>query len=162
MNVIVSISGLDNVGKTTQTNLLQYAVPNSVVLPPLHKFNKDTWEKLPNDWWFNSKTEEHTNLIYDSNKKRYEFSTETPISKFNSFYILDRGAVMFKDVCIATCMLKDKLDRDAANQKVISISSENWSLESSEFKIRIAALLDSYIPAPPTYVPLLCSTILSQ
>jgi len=65
--MIVSLNGLDNAGKTTQTKQLNTKYPNyymkALHIKDMPSFNK---ERYTYDWWFDPNNgEEFVNVIYN-------------------------------------------------------------------------------------------------
>jgi len=138
----ITINGLDNSGKTIQSDLLNFSLSSFYLSPPLDFFEKKWKEVSKNnfsEWWFvKSTTEELTSLLQYSSEKRYENTLS------HTFTIVDRGSIMLKNVCIATSCIKDRISLSEAKEKIKTIF--NWdnyicSLES----INIILLYDNHI-----------------
>lgn len=139
----ITINGLDNSGKTAQVDLLGSEFGDKAFISPsLSSFNS-RWQTLSeegfSDWWFEkSSTQELTQLIYESSKKRYVNSRKYDLS------IIDRGTVMLNNVCAATSSIKDNLSLSDAVVNMQNIL--NWDKYISSIEsINILLLYDNNI-----------------
>ena len=115
---IVSISGLDGVGKSTQVALLERN-PRVKCSGSLNRYT-GKWPKLsPQDhfnWWFKEiPFGEFLKLVIDSLNERNRHASEGFVT------VQDRGERMFKAVCVATLLTRDPgVEPEAAHTLVES------------------------------------------
>lgn len=113
--MIISINGIDDVGKSQQIKLLQfYNGENLIFTKPLIEYSQK-WPKLKGhdmfNWWFHEVgIDEFVDIVIESLNARNSMIR-------NKVMILDRGTLMFKAVCSATisirtgCALIDSIDK---------------------------------------------------
>ena len=126
MPYAVSLNGVDNVGKTTQIELLpsHYTVHKA---KGLHESDEKTGElhrrDLLRDWWWNSPNEEFVRSIFGALVR----GTHNSIAvEGDSVTIFDRGVAMFEAVAVATIAFKSpdhNLDKARATLHTILESS---------------------------------------
>ncbi|MDP5309065.1 nucleotidyltransferase domain-containing protein [Paracoccus spongiarum] len=112
---IVSISGPDNVGKTTQIRWLCYRNSELSTLGGVQQHDPD-WP-IPEyndskDWWFTCSTDEHVAAITRAYRRRAVAANGA------AFVVLDRGPRMFAAVCAATHVAKEGGTIEAALEEV--------------------------------------------
>lgn len=101
---IVSLSGIDGIGKSEQISLLEQ-LPSVRYSGPLTRYS-DKWPRLgPQehfDWWFKTTPiEDFIALVIESLNKRHKSAAKGLLN------VQDRGERMFKSVCIATLLTRD-------------------------------------------------------
>ncbi len=129
--LIVSISGLDNVGKSTQAKLLNQQYPN-LCSTPLHINQTSAFPKLKgkelNDWWFNSNNANNfTNTMYRAIKERYDIAKKSE----QNIVILDKG-IDFYDMRIKATLLTMGLKDDEIVKMMSKAKMENGLVNSFE------------------------------
>ena len=139
MPYTVSLNGADNVGKTTQIELLPSHFTLSKV-GGLHDNDKKIGEMhrrgLLQDWWWESSNEEFTCSIFGALGRRYWGSMAGEHSVVTVF---DRGAAMFEAVAVAVIAIKSS-DRDLNKAR----TALNTILEKNSLQVpkeRLAILL---------------------
>ncbi len=139
MPYTVSLNGADNVGKTTQIELLPSHYTLSKV-GGLHDNDKKIGEmhqrQLLQDWWWESSNEEFTCSIFGALGRRYWDSIACEHSVITVF---DRGAAMFEAVVVAVIAIKSS-DRDLNKARTVF----NTILEKNHLQVpkeRLAILL---------------------
>lgn len=118
MVTIVSLNGADNVGKTTQ---IEYLEQGKVAgQSAIHYYNDKLGELVKKnqlrEWWWNCGDEEHVETIVEA--LNYRISS---LQSEATVLYLDRGAVMFKAVCIATIGVKNECSLKEARKLFESI-----------------------------------------
>lgn len=111
-SMIVSLNGLDNAGKTTQTKQLSAKYPESYI-KTLHIKDMPSfdYEKYDYNWWFNpNNKEEFVNTIYKCLEERnlYAKSIEN-----NKIVLLDKGNDFYDSRILATLIMKGMKFEDA-------------------------------------------------
>ena len=102
--MIVSISGMDNAGKTTQCNMLRSKYPE-VFSEPMHIKDSPSFDETKHDetWWFRSdNAEEFTEVIYKCLLERIELAEKVK----SKIVLLDKGADFYDSRIIATLIMK--------------------------------------------------------
>jgi len=123
--LVVSINGLNNVGKTTHIRLLQKILNDQCFAPNGIYSYDDGWNELPPQnraklWCRDCPTEKFTKLVF-----RSYFNQMQAVGCCKKHVVLiDQGIQMLEAVCIATAMLKDSIDYEVAKQKVEEISQK--------------------------------------
>lgn len=117
----VSLNGPDNVGKTTQLQLLAQSRPGYQPLGAIHEHDPEPWARVAAGdyarWWFQtSTTVELTKMVLASHAKRAAAREEASIG------LLDRGLPMLLAVAAATCAVKDGLTVQQAMDTVAGIA----------------------------------------
>ncbi|KAL8938239.1 MAG: hypothetical protein Q9216_003999 [Gyalolechia sp. 2 TL-2023] len=111
MSYTVSLNGADNVGKTTQVDLIpsHYTIHKA---GGLHETNTKIGEMhrqgLLKDWWWESSQEEFVCSIVSALTARYRDAITNVYSEISVF---DRGAAMFEAVSVAMIAMK-RADND--------------------------------------------------
>ena len=106
MSYAVSLNGADNVGKTTQIELLpsHYTV---FKVGGLHDSDPKIGDMhrrgLLRDWWWDSSNEEFTCSIFDALTRRH---CDSMAGEHSVVTIFDRGAAMFEAVAVAVIATK--------------------------------------------------------
>lgn len=139
MPYTVSVNGADNVGKTTQIELLpsHYTISK---IGGLHDSDKKIGEMhrqgLLQSWWWESSDEEFACSIFGAVARRYWGSVAGEHSVVTVF---DRGAAMLEAVAVAVIAIKSS-DRDLnkARMRLHNILEENHLQVPKE---RLAILL---------------------
>ena len=111
MSYVVSLNGADNVGKTTQIELLpsHYTVSKVGGLHDSDQKIGDMHRRgLLRDWWWDSSNEEFTCTIFGALGRRHFGSMA---GEHSAVTIFDRGSAMFEAVAIAVIAIKSS-DRD--------------------------------------------------
>ena len=104
--IIISISGLDNVGKTTQAKML-HENHSGLISAPLHinqteAFPKKKGKEL-SSWWFNKENaEEFVDTIYKALAQRYQMALECD----EPIVIMDKG-IDFYDTRVKATLLAE-------------------------------------------------------
>ena len=117
MSYTVSLNGADNVGKTTQIELLpsHYTVSKIGGLHDSdHKIADMHRRGLLRDWWWDSSNEEFTCSIFSALGRRHLGSVA---SEHRVVTIFDRGAAMFEAVAVAAIATKSS-DRDLNKARI--------------------------------------------
>lgn len=111
MPYTISLNGADNVGKTTQIELLPCHYTISKV-GGLHDSDKKIGDMhrrgLLQDWWWESSDEEFVCSIFSALARRYWRSMA---GEHSSITVFDRGTSMFGAVAVAVIAIKSR-DRD--------------------------------------------------
>lgn len=128
--MIISISGVDGVGKSQQINLLRlYNGGNLTFAKPLIEYSP-RWPKLKGhdmfNWWFKEiGIKEFIDIIIESLNLRY---SETK----NSVNIFDRGTLMFKAVCAATVSVRTGRDLNDIIRSIGILFSQKLNYKPKE------------------------------
>lgn len=136
---IVSISGMDNVGKTTQAKKM-HEVYGDVFSEPLHINQTEAFPKLSgaelSNWWFGKENaEEFVNTIYKSIFQRYEMAQE----RSEPIIILDKG-VDFYDTRVKATLLTEGFSQPEILLMISKAKAKNRIFNSMEdLKVVITA-----------------------
>ena len=128
--VIISINGMDNSGKTTQSKILTSEFPEIFVrrlhINEMSSFDK---EKCNFDWWFSSSNaEEFVNTIYKCLEERIKIAKE--LNRDNNVIILEKGLDFYDVRVLATLVSKGyTLEQAARVRKQIR---QKYDLEDVE------------------------------
>ena len=118
MSYTVSLNGADNVGKTTQIELLPSHYTISKV-EALHESDQKIGDMhrrgLLRDWWWDSSNEEFTCSIFGALRRRHWGSMA---SEHSVVTVFDRGAAMFEAVAIAVIAIKSS-DRNLDKARTV-------------------------------------------
>jgi len=141
-SLAVSISGPDNIGKTTQIRLLASALGRTCFATGGVHIYSPSWPNLSPEeqekWWFvDSTTENLTQLIFEAYGAR-QLAAKNSAS---SLVLLDRGLLMYEAVCTATAMIKDHCDYETALKRVSAIRGSVVAGHDEDFKV---ILIHSY------------------
>ena len=139
MSYTLSLNGADNVGKTTQIELLPSHYTISKV-GGLHDSDEKIGEMhrrgLLQDWWWESSNEDFTCSIFGALGRRHQGSVA---SKHSVITVFDRGVAMFEAVVVAVIATKSA-DHDLGKARtVLSAILEKYDLQAP--KERLAILL---------------------
>lgn len=102
--MIVSISGMDNSGKTTQCEILKTMYPD-VFSKILHIKNTNIFniKKCNEEWWFNpNNKEEFTRTIFSALQERIKIAQNCK----NSIVLFDKGTDFYDARVVATLIMK--------------------------------------------------------
>ena len=118
MSYTVSLNGADNVGKTTQIELLPSHYTVSKV-EGLHESNPKIGDMhrqgLLRDWWWDSSNEEFTCSIFGALRRRH---WDSMAGEHSVVTVFDRGAAMFEAVAIAVIAIKSS-DRNLDKARTV-------------------------------------------
>jgi adenylylsulfate kinase-like enzyme len=133
--ITISLSGADNVGKTTQMSYMP--IKGVELRSSIHSYDDQMNDLVQKgtikEWWFTrSSHEEFINVIMRAVNKRASITSEN-ITNFN---IYDRGGIMFEAVCIATVAFKEKCDLTQA-EKIYNLAIEKCAINIPCEDIRI-------------------------
>lgn len=128
---IISISGLDNMGKSTQANMLSEKYP-SIFSKPIHINQSPSFPTMKgkdlSHWWFNpDNVEEFCHTMYKSLAERKEaaLKSDSPI------VILDKG-IDFYDVRIKATLLTLGVSQDRVAEMITNTKKELGLFNSYE------------------------------
>ena len=129
--LIVSISGLDNVGKSTQAKLLNEQYPD-LCSKPLHINQTASFPKMKgkdlNDWWFNpNNANNFTNTMYKALKERYDMAKQSS----QNIVIFDKG-MDFYDTRIKATLLTMGIKEDEITNMISKAKMKNGLVNSLE------------------------------
>ncbi|MDO5557849.1 MAG: hypothetical protein Q4G05_06415 [Clostridia bacterium] len=132
---IISISGMDNVGKTTQANMLNDLYPN-IFSPPIHINQMEEFPKLKgkelSKWWFNKENaQEFVNTIYKCCVQRYEMSLKMK----QPIIVFDKG-LNFYDIRVKATLITMGFKEEEIIE-MINTSRKVNQVEYSKEKLRI-------------------------
>lgn len=129
--ILVSINGMDNVGKSTQARLLSqnYA---ELCTSPLHINQTDAFPKLSKSdlskWWFDKANAlEFVDTMYKSIKQRYEMGQKSE----QSIVLLDKG-IDFYDTRIKATLLSEGFSNEEVYKIITKAKRENGVVNSFE------------------------------
>lgn len=126
MPYTISLNGADNVGKTTQIDLIpsHYTVCKAGGLHDTDtKIGNLHRQGLLKDWWWKSTQEDFISSITSALVQRYQDSVANAHSKI---VIFDRGTTMFEAVAVAmTAMKRSDHDLDKARAEFHTILEEH-------------------------------------
>lgn len=128
---IISINGVDNIGKTTQINLLKIRNNYNVkIMESLWKYNPILEKKLQEPWrWFNaSNLDEYLVLMFDAILRRQE---QALLSQ-EDLVVLDRGFAMFLATIKSTIQIKQNLSSNDATYIVDEFLDKNYAWRKSK------------------------------
>ena len=126
MPMTISLSGPDNVGKTTQLELFPRSF-SIVLIGGLHDCDTKISQMLKdgslNDWWWNSSEEDFVCTVYAAVGRRYR---DAKANESATFALFDRGKAMFDAVTAAVLATKSRDgDLHEARKRRDSILREN-------------------------------------
>lgn len=104
--VIISINGMDNSGKTTQSNILTNKYPD-IFIKKLHISDMESFdnEKFNFSWWFSrTNAEEFVNSIYRCLEERIAIAKQ--LNRDDAVVILEKGLDFYDTRIIATLVAK--------------------------------------------------------
>lgn len=107
---VLSLNGLDNVGKTSQLRWLSRALAGATLTGAIDRWDS-RWQVVAQTdfakWWFEeSSTGEHVGLVLDSYLARLAGS--------GTITLEDRGLPMLTAACAATAAVKDRISTESA------------------------------------------------
>ncbi len=111
--MIISINGMDNSGKTTQSNILVTNFPTLFVKKfHINETNSFDRSKYNFDWWFaKDNKEEFVNAIYSCLAERISLAKQ--ISEENNIVIMEKGLDFYDTRIVATLISKGCLFEEA-------------------------------------------------
>ncbi|TKG60241.1 MULTISPECIES: hypothetical protein [Pseudonocardiaceae] len=117
---VVSLNGVDNVGKTTQLAWLSRSLPGAHLVGTVDRWDT-RWQQVASgdfaQWWFvASTTPEHTGLVLGSHAARRAGSGQLALE--------DRGLPMLLATCAATAVVKDGFSPADALHLVENIATD--------------------------------------
>ena len=133
---IISIDGLDNIGKTTQLNLL-HQIPEKnfscSILAEITKYTR-SWPLLSHEkmreWRFSScPSKEFFDLIFRSYKARFKSALQSK----KDFVFYDRGMHMLVATCNATARIREDLSEALITQATLKIEKRMKKVGEEDF-----------------------------
>ncbi len=129
--IVVSISGLDNVGKSTQSKLLSTQYPE-LFSQPLHINQTDAFPKMNgkelSEWWFNrANASNFVSTMYKAIGQRFQMAKEVD----QGVVVLDKG-IDFYDMRIKATLLTMGIDDDAIANMINQAKKDNGLVNSME------------------------------
>lgn len=128
--MIVSLNGLDNAGKTTQTKQLNTKYPNyymkALHIKDMPSFNK---ERYNYNWWFNpDNKEEFVNVIYKCIKERNLYAES--IEDDYKTILFDKGNDFYDSRILSTLIMKGMTYENA--KKLLDNVKKQYTLDDIE------------------------------
>lgn len=135
--VFFSINGPDNIGKTTQMDMIpsRWGINR---MSGIHNYDTSLSEMSKNNslksWWFGTDNEDFVRGIFRGLKQRREAAV-----KLSSHAAFDRGGIMFRAVCTARIAQHDGADIETARktfEKLADGIGEAWPTETIRILLR--------------------------